>query len=293
MSTMVIPSYDLYRGDTLEMPFRFLTLERTAGGYNSSEPHRHNYYEIFYFVHGGGMHDLDFHSHPIRDHSIHFITPGQVHQIRRSPDSHGYILLFTPEFYTLGGNGSEHAALFPALRHGAPAPVLYPAPEERRLFLEVIRQIQEEFESDRPLREDMLRSYLNILLVHAQRLFEAAGGEIEAPPTAREMVRRLRDLIERHFSTEHAPSSYAGMLGVSLNHLNTTVKKALGRTIGDLVHERLVLEAKRLLYNTDLSVKEIAFGLNYDDPSYFTRFFKRHTGMAPLEFRESIQQKHH
>lgn len=293
MSTTLIPSYNLYRGNALAMPFRFLTLERTTDGYNSSEPHRHSYYEIFYFVHGAGIHDLDFHHHPIRDHSIHFVTPGQVHQIRRSPESHGYILLFTPEFYALGQNGMDRLVPLPCLGYDVPAPVLYPSEEERKPFLEIIAQMQDEFESDRPLREDMLRSYLNIFLVYARRMFEAMGTDMAETQSARDLVHRLRELIEQHFSTQHAPNAYAKMLGVSLNHLNTTIRKALGKTIGDMVHDRLVLEAKRLLFNTDLSVKEIAFRLNYEDPSYFTRFFKRHTGVAPLEFRETSQGKHH
>jgi AraC-like DNA-binding protein len=105
-------------------------------------------------------------------------------------------------------------------------------------------------------------------------------------------VNKLRALVEKHYTTVHAPGEYAEMLCVSQNHLNSTVRKMLDKTIGDLVHERIILEAQRLLFNTELSVKEIAFGLNYDDPSYFTRFFRKHTGLSPQEFRESARKKH-
>lgn len=292
MSTTAIPSYDLYRGESLSMPFRFLTLERSTEGYNPSQPHRHNYYEIFYFVHGEGMHDLDFRTHEIRDHSIHFVTPGQVHQILRSPGSYGYILLFSDEFYGLGGSGTEPSSPLPCLGYDVPSPILHPAGEQRQEFLELIRRIQQEFESGRPLGEEALRSYLTIFLVHARRMFEESGSTIVETQSARELIQRLRGLIERNYTTVHAPGAYAKMLGVSLNHLNTTIRKALGRTLGDLLHERLVLEAKRLLFNTGLSVKQIAFRLNYDDPSYFTRFFRKHAGVSPLEFREAMQKKH-
>jgi AraC-like DNA-binding protein len=289
-SGAAIPSYDLSRGDELSIPFRFMLLDRSDGSYNASEPHRHNYYEVFYFEQGGGEHDIDFQTYPIRDHSLHLVTPGQVHQIRRAPDSHGYIILFTAEFYALTLNGRELHSGVPFLNPGPPYPVAHPDGEDRRRVLDTIRMIQGEVESDDAYREEMIRSYLSILLLHARRLIAEAGhisGNEEHPE--HELVAKLRGLIERNFTTQHAPSAYAALLNVSRNHLNTTVRKMLGATIGDLINERLVLEAKRLLYHTEMSVKEIAYALNFDDPSYFTRFFRRNAGMAPHEFRESMR----
>ncbi len=287
MSTPTIPSYGLDRPETLSMPFRFLTLERTTGVYNPSQPHRHTYYEIFYFVHGKGTHALDFRTYEIHDHSIHFVTPGQVHLVSRSPDSHGYILLFSDEFYAFSQHTAELASPLPYLGHDVPAPILYPSPVQQKTFLEIIERIQDEFEAERSLREEALRSYLHLFLVHAQRMFETSGTQIVEMTAARELIQRLRALIEQNYTTIHAPSAYARMMGVSLNHLNTTIRKALGRTIGELIHDRIVLEAKRLLFNTTMSIKQITFQLNYDDPSYFARFFKRQTGVSPLKFRET------
>jgi AraC-like DNA-binding protein len=293
MDKPVIPSYDLYRGDNLSLPFKLLLLDRTEGTYNASEPHRHNYYEVFYFVQGGGTHDIDFRSYPIRDHSMHFVTPGQVHHVKRNPESHGYIILFTVEFYTLGLQNRDVLTEIPFLNHGASSPVLHPTPDEHQGLLATVLNMGEEFEASRPHKEDLLRSYLSILLVQSRRLFEKMNLIPEEGRPEHELINRLRVLIERNFTTSHAPSTYAEMLCVSQNHLNSTVRKMLGRTIGDLVHERIVLEAKRLLAHTELSVKEISFQLNYDDPSYFTRFFRRHAEISPNEFRESMRKKHH
>jgi AraC family transcriptional regulator, transcriptional activator of pobA len=283
----VIPSYELPRGDELSLPFRFLLLDRSDGSYNPSEPHRHNYYEVFYFVKGGGEHDIDFQSYAIRDHSMHFVTPGQVHQIRRAPDSHGFIILFTSEFYALSLHGRELHSGVPFLNPGPPYPILHPDGADRELMLQTIGMMQNEVKADSEYREEMLRSYLNILLLQARRLLARSGriaSDEEHPE--HELVSRLRALIERDFINQHAPSAYAAVLNVSRNHLNSTVKKMTGTTIGGLINERLVLEAKRLLFHTEMSVKEIAYALNFDDPSYFTRFFRRHSGLSPHEFRE-------
>lgn len=287
-----IPSYDLDRGDELAIPFIFLPLERTQGSYNPTEPHRHNYYEIFFFVEGDGEHAIDFRTYPIRSNSIHFVSPGQVHQVRRTPETHGYILLFTAEFYAVNLGKERIFAELPFMSLSSPNPVLLLTEADAGSFLGTIRLLEEEMGLDRPHREEILRAYLKIFLVHARRIYEATtGATVEATP-AHELLDRLRVLIERHFNTIHAAGAYAEMLSVSQNHLNTTVRKLLGRTIGDLVHERIILEAKRLLFHTELSVKEIAFRLNYDDPSYFTRFFRNRAGISPQEFREA-SRKHH
>ncbi|MDB5036051.1 MAG: Transcriptional regulator, AraC family [Chlorobi bacterium] len=288
MSTASIPSYDLHQGDNLSLPFRFLVLETTDGGYDASKPHRHNYHEIFYFARGGGWHDIDFREYPIEDDSLHFVNPGQVHLVRRGSGSHGFILLFTPEFHTLGHIRPE----LPLLTHGSHSPILRPGPGDAARVLETIGLLRGEFESDRPHREEMLRACFGIFLVQAQRLFEAGNGVADDGRPAHELIVKLMRLIDRHFVTLHAPAAYAELLCVSRNHLNSTVRKLLGTTIGELIQERIILETKRLLYHTDASVKEIAFQLNFDDPSYFSRFFRKHTGMTPQEFRESMMGKH-
>jgi AraC family transcriptional activator of pobA len=292
MNRPPIPSYDLYRGDSLALPFSFMLLDRATGSYNASEPHRHNYHEVFYFAKGGGTHDIDFRTFAIEDDSIHFVNPGQVHQVKRAEGSHGFIILFTTEFIALNRPGADQQRDMWFLSHSPPEPILKLSADEHQRFLDTIGMIREEFGSDSAYREEILRAYLDIFLLHARRRFEKSGGVAQEPGSAHDLIIRLRTLIERNFTTIHAPKGYAEMLCVSQNHLNSAVKRALGRTIGDLVHDRLVLEAQRLLYHTELSVKEIAFQLNYDDPSYFTRFFRTHAGVAPHEFRETSRKKH-
>lgn len=296
MNTTTIPSYEFYRGDSLEMPLKFIVLdtaEDSADGYNASEPHRHNYHEVFYFVRGGGWHDIDFRRFEIEDHAIHFVNPGQVHLIRRNPDSHGFIILFTTEFYLLNLREHDIYSSMWFLTHGSARPVVTPGLAERSVFTETMRMMADEYAGSGPHRGHLLHSYLHIFLLQSLRLFERSAGNGHLADGSHTLVNRLRTTIEERFTDVHSPSAYAEMLFVSQNHLNNTVKKVLGKTIGDLVHERIVLEAQRLLFHTDKSVKEIAFELNYDDPSYFTRFFRKHVGQAPHEFREATRKKHH
>jgi AraC family transcriptional regulator, transcriptional activator of pobA len=288
MSRAHIPQYDLSRGDELSLPFRYMRLDRAEETYDASEPHRHNYYEVFLFVKGGGTHDIDFHTWPIADRSVHLVAPGQVHQVRREAGSFGHILLFTEEFHAVGAHQAGPLAALPYLELEGPIVALDEA--EEASLLGIVEQIEREFSGEGAYRDAMLRSLLEIVLLHLRRRLESQSEAGTEGVRALELTARLRRLIDRHFVTVHAPAAYAEMLSVTSNHLNTIVRRRLGCTIGELVQERLLLEAKRLLCHTTLSVKEIAHSLNYDDPSYFTRFFRTHAGITPQAFRDNARK---
>ena len=105
-------------------------------------------------------------------------------------------------------------------------------------------------------------------------------------PSPYEQRRRRREqLVSKQFVTKQSVADYADQLGVTVNHLNKTVKAATGYTPGQLIRQEIVLEAKRLMQHTDLTATEIGYRLAFDDPSYFGRFFKREVGVSPGQFR--------
>ena len=98
--------------------------------------------------------------------------------------------------------------------------------------------------------------------------------------------------MEQNFRQMKSVAEYAEILNITSGHLNDTVQKEIGKTTSEIIHERIILEAKRLLYHSPKSVKEIAYELLYDDPSYFARFFKTHTQLTPEQFRKRIREKY-
>lgn len=286
-----IPAYDLPLGDDLDLPFRFVTLNRSQESYDFTAPHRHNYYEVFFFEQGGGEHDIDFTTFPIHSNSLHFVTPGQVHQVRRLPGSGGGVMLFTTDFYSLNLHNRDMLNALPFLTGSHPRPVLNMGSEESLEVILLIGLMRDEFRSAAAHREEMIRSYLNILLLKSQRIFEQQTDITTATPAAeKQLIRSLRLLVDSHFHAVHSAGAYARMLNVTLNHLNNTTKELTGRTVSELVQERIILEAKRLLVHSSLSVKEIAYHLGFDDPSYFTRFFRLRERETPAEFRSEFQR---
>ena len=99
------------------------------------------------------------------------------------------------------------------------------------------------------------------------------------------LVKKFKQLIEEHYKENLSVKDFAGKLSITPSHLNETVKHIIGRTASDLIDEKMIIEIKKLLLHTDLTASEIAFALNFSDQSYFSKFFKKHTGLSPGEFR--------
>ena len=104
------------------------------------------------------------------------------------------------------------------------------------------------------------------------------------------MVSNFKKLVEKHFRTYSLPKEYARLLYITPNHLNAISQDVLGKSAGDVIRDRIVLEAKRLLTNAKMDVSEIAYDLNFQDNSYFTRFFKKYVGTTPDQFRKTIHR---
>jgi AraC family transcriptional regulator, transcriptional activator of pobA len=114
----------------------------------------------------------------------------------------------------------------------------------------------------------------------------------ETKAAMKKMVYQFNQLVDKYHAQMHQVKEYAEIMGESPVQLNRAIKSVSGKTASDLIIERLILEAKRLLLFSDLSNKEVAFKLNYEDPSYFTRIFRRKTGFTPTEFRSKMKDKY-
>lgn len=273
-----IPLHTFAQDDDSSIPFKVVKLE-TRSTYDTTVPHRHNYYEIFILFKGGGDHEIDFHTYDIKDNSLHFVSPGQVHMVRRELDTYGYVILFSREFYS----PSENDRLFemPFLNLNSPIPILNLSKDDMLLFEPIIRKIAEESNSNEVNKEEILRSYLHILLLLSGRYYKGNGENILIPA----VVKEFRMQLEKHFIKYHMVKEYAQLLSISEKKLNDAIKKHTGQTAGEIITERIILEAKRLIKHSELSTKEIAHFLNYSDPAHFSKFFKSKTGLTPGEFK--------
>jgi AraC family transcriptional regulator, transcriptional activator of pobA len=274
-------------GDSI--PFKILPLE-LSGTYDNTVPHRHNYFEIFFFAQGGGNHFIDFNSYKIYSNSIHFVLPGQIHCVRREKGSFGSVILFSSDFYHLHFKINDILSEFYFSKN---TPVLSLSGPEFSAYRPLLDALSTEYNSKSALKENIICSYLNIILVNCKRKLEdTPGASSPDDSTYHDIFRKFRIFIEKHYIELHLPSDYSALLNLSEKHLNEISRQISDQTASALIQERIILEAKRLLFHSDLSFKEIGYTLHFEDASYFSRFFKRLTGSTPSEFRIEIRKKY-
>ena len=284
MNIDIIPIHN-FSIDNKETNEQFKLIELTTRtDYDSSIAHRHNYYEIFIFEKGGGSHEIDFNTATIEDGSVHFISPGQVHKVKRVPSSCGYIILFSREFFYLNNQNSNSLFNIPFLNNNYTEPVINLNEVDFNQIMTFINGIKSEYNNNQDHKKDAIQSYLNLLLLSCKRLFNEKKGKQELHNNT---FQDFRKLLENEFEKNHKVSSYAVRLGITDKQLSVLTKNIVGKTALEMIHDRIILEAKRLLKHSNHGIKEIAFFLSFDDPSHFGKFFKGKENITPKEYRVS------
>jgi AraC-like DNA-binding protein len=290
MAKASIPVYDICTID--QRAQKDLLIER-FGAYlekhyhNLHRPHRHSFYHLVLFTKGKGNHTIDFEKFTVKPFQIYFMAPGQVHSWHFDGEVDGYIVhfnevLFTAflqdnhfleRFYFFQGKAEDSVCQLPAQAH----------PIVTDLFNAMLREIGQSKDQN----VDVIRLKLLELFITVDRSCTSKKG-MHVPPQKHTLLRSFQRLIEKHYRDIKLPKEYADLLYVTPNHLNALCQELVGKTAGDLIRDRVLLEAKRLLTSADLTVTEIAYDLNFQDNSYFNRYFKKNEGITPDEFRKTL-----
>lgn len=254
---------------------------RERNSYDHTKPHKHSYFEIFLFEKGGGSHDINFTNFLIDSNSIHFVFPNQVHKVQRELDTYGYVILVSKE-YLKKINYKLYVELFSLYYL---EPILTVSPSKFSIFLELIEKLTREYTEAELYSEEIIESYIKILFNHLLRIKEGETSSEQKRNTDFTTFISFLILIEDYFSEHRAIQFYTSKLKITERKLNSLCKKYKNETSSKLIKERTVLEAKKLLINTDFSIKEIVYSLNYDDTANFNKFFKSYVGISPSQFR--------
>lgn len=255
-------------------------------------PHFHDFFQVF-LIQGQARLMHDFRDYKVSGVTLFFLAPGQVHTIYpRSASMHGTVASFTQAFF-------DHQAPPPSMLFELPfffgsqtLPWFSVKETEAARIISLFGDLQREYDGGRRGVLEILRATLRILFIETTRLqaLDIPGRE---PSRAALLVRQFHLAVEHHFREWQALAPYAKLLSITVNHLNDVIYEETGHSAGELIRNRRLLDAKRLLLHSDLSVSEIGYQIGFHDPSYFSRFFRRYAGETPAEFRESIREKYH
>ncbi|HLP32007.1 MAG TPA: helix-turn-helix domain-containing protein [Bacteroidia bacterium] len=254
-----------------------------------SSVQRNNYYSLVWVLNGKGQVKADFSAYELRSGQLYAFSPYQPFLF----DSHnlqGLAIHFHSDFFCIHKHASDIACtvLFNNIYE---APFVSVDEHTAATFHLMLEQVKTEMQQTALAQHELLISYLKIFLITASRL------KAEQQPLARQatqdlkepfILQHLREAIEKDFRTKHSPADYADALNISAKALAKLTKTYFNKTLSDLISERIIIEAKRELYLTNKTIKEIAHGLGYRDEYYFSRFFKTNAAISPQLYRDTV-----
>lgn len=211
------------------------------------------------------------------------IKPQSINKLHFNTDCKGKIICFTDDFFSLRYNDNM-LNQFSFLRNDDAQNIML-AKEHFGLLCDILSFAENEFLSCKKDMIKALRSYLNIFLIEIERSYKPLQKQVY-PGFSKEKAFKFQNLISNHYKRFKLPSYYAEQLNISTNYLNKISKQYFGVSSGTLIRNHLILESKRILHYTNLSVSEIAFQLGFEHVSYFVSFFKKYTGKTPEQFRK-------
>jgi AraC-like DNA-binding protein/mannose-6-phosphate isomerase-like protein (cupin superfamily) len=293
MSKEKIPVYDICSlSKDKQLKQNDLLVERFGAYLNRHEhslhhAHRHSFYHLVLFTKGSGTHTIDFNQFTVKPYEIYFMIPGQVHSWHFKGEVDGYIINFSDTLFRsflLNPNYLERFHFFSGVSEESVCQLPTEVHEKvTHLFDEILAQTTDGKDGE----TDMIR----LLLMQLFLIVESsctANNKNSIPQQKQMLLRNFRRLIDQHYLSIKLPKEYADLLYITPNHLNALCQDVLGKTAGELIRDRILLEAKRLLTSANMTVTEIAYNLNFQDNSYFNRFFKKYVGVTPEEFRKQL-----
>ncbi len=256
-----------------------LLFNELRGARHIDKPHKHDFFIIMLFDKAQGIHTIDFRDYPVANRQIHLLFPGQVHRWDIGPQTVGYQLMIDRMFF------ERFAPYFRfSFTNYMNNPVIPLTGNSFKLLKYEFDAIKDELNADNSLK-DIISARAAVIAAIVSKEAENLFTDFKVYQSNPRLA-KFNMLIEQHFRLEKLVTFYASKLNVSANYLNILCKKNLHVSATQLIQQRVLLEAKRLLQSTNLSIKEIAFELGFVDHAYFSNFFKSQTGATPTEFKE-------
>lgn len=253
-----------------------------------------SYIKVLYLTKGFEI-KVDFNIYRTDSPALFFISPNQVLNIEKLGEEAGRLIFYNRDFYCIQIHDEEVACdglLFNNINN-MPMTII---PDQDATFIDYLfSRIEDEFELNDGSLEEMIRTYLKQLLIKSTRLWKVQhldGAMAAKPNNDLEFFRRFTQLVEANYKEKHNVADYADLLMIAPKTLTHRFKRLNLPQPNEILKNRIILEAKRLLVHTDRTAKEIAYGLGYDDPAYFSRLFFVKTAETPSGFRSKYLSIH-
>lgn len=248
---------------------------------------RDKIFRMIFVDSGAATFKIDFSTYEVTGPALVFVSENQLLSIQeKSNDLRGRSVCFSNDFFCIKLNRSEtfcDAVIFNTTK----PPYIPLEPSEERKVDYLLTAMYNELEEANDFQEEIIISQLKTLLLSSSKIKLKKFGDVDLTMLSL-VVTDFQNLLDTEYERQHNVQFYADQLNISPKGLNKAVKKELGRTVSELIKEKLIVEAKRELYTKELSIKEIGFKLGFEDPAYFSRFFRKETSHSPKEYAELL-----
>jgi AraC-like DNA-binding protein len=250
-------------------------------------PHKHDFYLVMLITQGSGTHEIDFTTYKVSPGSVFIMKPGQMHYWKLSKDIRGYVFFHSKSFFEEGFTGIQlrDYPFYRSFQYSPYTKLSLTATKE----LEVrMKEINEEVKQHKVFKMQSVQLLMSLAYISISRHYKAKQSS--GKETYLSKAIEFEASIDNNFKELRSASDYASLLNISEKHLNRITRVCFNKTSTQLIAERIVLEAKRLLIHTGQQVTQVAYELGYNDKSYFVRFFKKNAGETPLSFLQRYKQ---
>lgn len=287
MDSISVLNIDLFQRGKNTSDFYFSTMQNhlIVGHRHLEKAHRHDFYATILFTKGSGIHEIDFQRYDVSAGSLFFMSPGQIHSWELSDDIEGYLFFCLQDFYEMH-YVNQKMRNFPFFGSVNFPRKLQLNKDELQENISLMQQLQKEYQSQNVMKNGLMLSLLSQIFILSTRQFSRDFDNLASSASLSyfKHYQEFETLVEQYFTTEKSIAFYASLLNITSKHLNRITQTVVQKTATDVITERVILEAKRMLMYLDESLVEIAFRLGYEEYSYFVRVFRKTSGMTPTQF---------
>ena len=230
---------------------------------------------------------VDFQEFNMKTDALLFINPKVI--VKPCETINGILIHFNRDFYCIEIHDQEVACDGILYNNVFEIPFINLNENQSKDIQNIIQEIKTEMNHEDANTEEMLRILLKLIILKSTRIWKEQHQLAENTQHADvQFLRKFSKLVEQNYKTHHTVADYAALLFVTPKNLSKKIGLISKSTPNDIIKNRILLESKRLLVHTKMTVKEIAYSLNYDDDAYFVRFFTKQTGLSPMAFRKQF-----
>jgi len=258
--------------------------------YKLDQPHRVAFNLVIYFIKGRGSHTIDFQEYEYEPGSLLFTSAGQVQSFDNNKNSDAYILLFTNDFLYKHTTLSDAKLISLLNNSGIYSPFISRKETQAIKIDGLVEEIfTEHSDAETYAKEEIFKLLLCTLFLKIERAIRQQNNK---PTSKKDLItfRKFRETLDKNFSKTRNAKDYAELLNISYKHLNQLCRDSAGYTCKEYIDNHIVMEIKRQLAATDISVKELAFYFGFDDPNNLAKYFKKKAGYTPADFRKNLSQ---